>query len=203
MTSADERIGANLAKLRGDMSQTALAAEMRSRGFKWSQPTVVAIERGERAIKLAEAEVLVDVLGMNRIEELTTRPLEAIWWARMGTLSRAHDRLVGSTAGFLNARLALAQAADDLVAAGEKVPEGAEESEFWIALSVDETVRRAIPTPPLLPSENDGHFMRTLHASDFADYATRARERWGRGDELTGYLLDKERSDGTAADSAE
>lgn len=192
MDDADKRIGTNLAQLRGEMSQAALAAAMRARGWKWSQPTVAAIEKGERAVKLAEAEALLDVLGMDRLEELTTRPLESIWWARKAALENAHDRLIGSTAGFLNARLALAEISDALEFAGEEIPEEAEAGD-WIRLSVKEVTELAHPTPPRLPAASSGRFVKILHESDYASYASRARERWGKG----------ERSDGAPADAAE
>ncbi|MBE1876121.1 helix-turn-helix domain-containing protein [Myceligenerans pegani] len=73
---ADERdthIGKNLAAHRGVRSQTELARAMRNRGWKWSQSTVWAIEKGDRPIKLAEAVDLADELHV-RIADLTREP---------------------------------------------------------------------------------------------------------------------------------
>lgn len=192
MTEADERIGANLAELRGPVSQTALAEAMRSRGWKWSQPTVAAIEKGERAIKLAEAEDLLDVLGLDELEELTVKPLESIWWARTGTVAQARDRLIGAAAGFLNARAALAEISDRIIEAGQEVPDDSTEPDYWMRLSVNEVTDQAVPTPPLVPAPRQGPHVAALLSSDYSEYVNRAVERWGKKD-----------SDGAASDSAE
>ena len=77
MTTSDEQIGRNLAQLRGDMSQKDLAAEMRKRGWKWSQATVWSIEKGERPLRLAEAQDIVALmeadLWLLTLEEATVR----------------------------------------------------------------------------------------------------------------------------------
>ncbi|GAA3654422.1 helix-turn-helix domain-containing protein [Microbacterium marinilacus] len=62
MAKSDAEIGANLKRLRGAMSQTELARLMAKRGHRWSQPTVVAVERGERPIRLTEAEDVGQIL---------------------------------------------------------------------------------------------------------------------------------------------
>jgi transcriptional regulator with XRE-family HTH domain len=61
----DEQIGRNLSALRGDMSQKDLADRMRRRGFKWSQATVWAIEKGERPLRVTEAEAIGDVFDIH------------------------------------------------------------------------------------------------------------------------------------------
>ncbi|WP_433721096.1 helix-turn-helix domain-containing protein [Microbacterium laevaniformans] len=63
MSSHDELIGTNLARLRQGMSQTELAKHMRERGHKWTQPTVVAIEKGERPLRMSEAVDASEALG--------------------------------------------------------------------------------------------------------------------------------------------
>jgi transcriptional regulator with XRE-family HTH domain len=63
MPVSDELIGRNLARMRGDMSQKELAARMKERGWKWSQATVWSVEKGERPLRLAEAEDIKAVLG--------------------------------------------------------------------------------------------------------------------------------------------
>lgn len=62
MTS-DEQIGKNLVELRGDLSQKDLADAMRKLGFRWSQATVWSIEKGERPLRLTEAEAVAEILG--------------------------------------------------------------------------------------------------------------------------------------------
>ena len=62
--SREQQIGKNLATVRGDVPQATLAERMRERGWKWSQATVWAIERGDRPLRLAEAEDVVRVLEL-------------------------------------------------------------------------------------------------------------------------------------------
>ncbi|WP_292763784.1 helix-turn-helix domain-containing protein [Microbacterium sp. UBA3486] len=63
MATDDEQIGKNLVSLRGEMSQKDLADAMRKLGFRWSQATVWSIEKGERPLRLSEAESVADILG--------------------------------------------------------------------------------------------------------------------------------------------
>jgi transcriptional regulator with XRE-family HTH domain len=61
--TSDEQIGRNLASARGELSQKDLASKMRERGFKWSQATVWSIEKGERPLRLSEAQEVADILN--------------------------------------------------------------------------------------------------------------------------------------------
>jgi transcriptional regulator with XRE-family HTH domain len=47
------------------LTQTDVAALMARHGFTWSQPTVARVERGHRALSLAEAHALMDILEQN------------------------------------------------------------------------------------------------------------------------------------------
>src|SRR5699024_8890274 len=58
----DQRIGRNIMKFRGNISQQTLAEKMRSKGFKWSQATVWATEKGDRPVRLSEVIALSEVL---------------------------------------------------------------------------------------------------------------------------------------------
>ncbi|WP_156960882.1 helix-turn-helix domain-containing protein [Kocuria marina] len=64
-------IGQNVAKLRGGMSmpQRDLAARMRDRGWKWVQSTAASVEKGERPLRLREADDLAGILDCS-IEDL-------------------------------------------------------------------------------------------------------------------------------------
>lgn len=60
----DSEIGANLALLRGEMSQDALAERMKhEHGHKWSQSTVWSVERGSRPLRLIEAQSLAEIFS--------------------------------------------------------------------------------------------------------------------------------------------
>lgn len=74
-SNLDQRIGENLVTMRGEMTQKALADLMREKGHKWSQATVWAAEKGDRAIKLTEAHDLSTVLG-GRLDQLLQLPRE-------------------------------------------------------------------------------------------------------------------------------
>lgn len=76
MTNADELIGLNLQRLRGDLTQTSIANTMKEMGHKWSQPTVVSIEKGERPLRLAEARDVAAILGV-AISDLIKAPSTA------------------------------------------------------------------------------------------------------------------------------
>lgn len=58
----DQRVGKNITLFRGSMSQQDLAHRMRAQGFKWSQATVWATEKGERPVRLSEVVALAEIL---------------------------------------------------------------------------------------------------------------------------------------------
>lgn len=73
MVDEDGLLGMRVASLRGQRSQKAIADDMRLRGWKWSQATMWAIERGDRSVKLFEARDLAAVLGVG-IQDLFRDP---------------------------------------------------------------------------------------------------------------------------------
>jgi hypothetical protein len=62
---SDEETGQDVAAAReaAEISQKELADQMRERGFKWSQATVWSVEKGERPLRLVEAQHLADAIG--------------------------------------------------------------------------------------------------------------------------------------------
>lgn len=64
---ADARIGAYVAELRTgkDMTQGELASQMRAQGWKWSQQSCWAIEKGRQTLRLQEALDLAHILGVD------------------------------------------------------------------------------------------------------------------------------------------
>lgn len=70
MGGADKLIGYNLQRMRRDRSQTEVANAMKARGHRWTQPTVVAVEKGERPLRMSEAADLVEILGIEGISAL-------------------------------------------------------------------------------------------------------------------------------------
>lgn len=63
LVDRNQQIGKNLERLRNGMSQEALAKNMREFGHKWSKATVWAVERGDRPLKLTEANDLLRIFG--------------------------------------------------------------------------------------------------------------------------------------------
>ena len=62
----NERIGRAVRQARGDMSQHQLAATMTARlGYSIYQNTITEIETGKRPLRLAEAVVLAEELGVS------------------------------------------------------------------------------------------------------------------------------------------
>jgi transcriptional regulator with XRE-family HTH domain len=67
----DVRIGQNLERMRGAMSQRDLAEAMRQFGYRWSQATVWSVEKGERPLRLTEAEDIATIFGKSVFDLLS------------------------------------------------------------------------------------------------------------------------------------
>jgi transcriptional regulator with XRE-family HTH domain len=76
----DKQIGYNLQQFRGDLTQQELADRMKDKGWKWSQSTVWAIEKGERPLRLAEALDLDEVFGFPISKILGSPERDASGW---------------------------------------------------------------------------------------------------------------------------
>jgi hypothetical protein len=146
--AADERdihIGKNLASRRGVRSQQALARAMRNRGWKWSQATASAIEKGERPLKLAEAIDLADELHV-RLDDLIQQPEHATatreisYRAREVTFSAG--RTVKALVEFERERRALQAAIEDAM----KIPGWEHPSSAELNMALDYTLNKLIDT---------------------------------------------------------
>lgn len=111
MTTNDEQIGRNLASMRGDMSQKDLADEMRKRGFKWSQATVWSIEKGERPLRLAEAESVADIV-VRPLDVLLARDGEASVHAATRVVNGRYKKILEAMESYDEGRAHLAMALD-------------------------------------------------------------------------------------------
>jgi hypothetical protein len=76
MTGRDTAIGENLTRLRGETTQQEVADAMRMAGYKWSQATVWAVEKGDRPLRLAEAADLAKIFHRD-VASLVMLPVEA------------------------------------------------------------------------------------------------------------------------------
>lgn len=99
----DKEIGENVASLREgrSMSQKELGEHMRSRGHRWSQATVWAVEQGERPLKLTEGLDLAEVLG---------ETLDGLVWERV----QGHDHTVAFWQAMLQQVVTIREAARNL-----------------------------------------------------------------------------------------
>ncbi|WP_125778115.1 helix-turn-helix domain-containing protein [Antribacter gilvus] len=69
----DTYVGKNIARFRGAESQQTIADRMRRRGWRWSQATMWAVERGDRPVRLVEAVDLAEILRVS-LHDLLSRP---------------------------------------------------------------------------------------------------------------------------------
>jgi hypothetical protein len=161
------------------MSQAALAAAMRAAGFKWSQPTVAAVEKGERGLKLAEAERLIEVLGLEQLEDLVERPADAVLSAALGRMESASHDLELAALEYWDAQFSLANVLDELKARGHDVDE--EHMGRWI--DADPRVDVIDVAPPIAPvtpraahaMPGAGEWIRRLADGPYGKHSERTR----------------------------
>lgn len=152
--TTDEQIGKNLAALRGDMSQKDLAELMRARGWKWSQATVWSIEKGDRPIRLAEAQEVATILNIQE-RDLLVSAEAAVVAVSSRSVGRAYSELIQAAERYEAARNGLAGLLDN-------IPEDDWNDELekygsWVGLGSAEAIVRWRQhddrIPPLLPGD--------------------------------------------------
>ncbi|MFB2596588.1 helix-turn-helix domain-containing protein [Herbiconiux sp. P17] len=111
MTIRDSDIGQNLLTLRGARTQKEIADRMRELGWKWSQATVWAIEKGERSVKLAEAHDLAELLDVD-VSDLMLDPGELSLDHAKSEIEETQSRLIDNLKRLYSKEFALARAAD-------------------------------------------------------------------------------------------
>ncbi|WP_156465996.1 MULTISPECIES: helix-turn-helix domain-containing protein [unclassified Rathayibacter] len=111
MTTPDEQIGSNLIKLRGDMTQRELAEKMRQRGWKWTHVTVGSVERGERPLRLSEAQAVVGAIGRGFVEDLLSSEADATVRAWMHKMTEANAEIERVVREYVDTQFHLAVAA--------------------------------------------------------------------------------------------
>ncbi|MBP3977846.1 helix-turn-helix domain-containing protein [Microbacterium sp. BLY] len=113
MTLTDKELGENVRRFRGDMSQKALAERMNELGARWSQPTVAAIERGERSLKFTEVTMLSEALQLP-IGHFVSPGIATEVLQRARATLVAHDQLKAAIRAYENTRLQLAATLDSV-----------------------------------------------------------------------------------------
>jgi len=131
VTTRDVQIGRNVQRLRGDLSQQAVADLMRNRGFKWSQATVWSVEKGERPLRVAEGEVLTEALGFGYYK-LTGSDTETTIQLNMHAAAKAHAEIERWAAKFTEARANIEAALQHAVDQGEPLPDALQVADGWL-----------------------------------------------------------------------
>jgi len=113
MAVDDAQIGRNLARFRGQRPQKDVADAMRERGHKWSQATVWAVEKGDRPLRLTEAQDVMRILGMHTwdLTRTDSRAGLALALRDMNTTSRKLREIAQE---YLRAQMLVASYADVL-----------------------------------------------------------------------------------------
>ena len=90
---ADEQFAVNIRETRErkGMSQSALADEMRERGWSWHPQTVQKVEGGQRHVRVGEAEALARIFGTT-MERLT-------WPGTVASATALLDMSIGRAQG--------------------------------------------------------------------------------------------------------
>lgn len=107
----DKQVGLAVSRLRGDMPQSELADRMRRAGWKWSQSTVWAVEKGERALKYAEAYDLVRLLDAD-LHDLLGDAVTLDDQVRSASYQRAAEGMRSAIRAALTQQLDIAAHAD-------------------------------------------------------------------------------------------
>ncbi|UIN30913.1 hypothetical protein [Microbacterium binotii] len=165
----DEQIGRNLVAMRGKSSQKELADWMRQRGFKWSQATVWSVEKGERPLRLSEAEAVSDIYGAD-VSALLRGTSIVRAEAEVKSVTHWHRELHSAFDHYRRARLLLAAALDE----SPETEVGRElrmTAERWIDTTGVDVVlslmqERLLTPTELANSEPLGHWMRRFYAAE-------------------------------------
>ena len=102
---------------------------MRERGWRWAQATVWNVEKGERPLRLAEAEDLASILGVGLYAFTASEPALA-FSEKLRAMSDSRARLMEATEDFLKCQWELAAYADAASRVGADVD--LSEVEDWL-----------------------------------------------------------------------
>jgi transcriptional regulator with XRE-family HTH domain len=122
------------------MTQERLAAEMRDRGFRWSQNTVWKVERGERPLRLSEATAAASILGRS-VFDLERDDINRTLSEALHAMSAADQKLTEAMDQYELARIQLSVFLDWIKREGLDLdPHNAIQD--WIDATLEEKVRQ-------------------------------------------------------------
>jgi len=136
--NTDELIGQNVARYRGDLSQRELATRMRELGWKWSHLTVASVERGERPLRLAEAQDLARVLE-TQVYSFTSDPDRSLLIEYIREVARAEKGVLEAFENLTRRQFALAE----LASVHADSFDGIERE--WVEMRLDRAVESELP----------------------------------------------------------
>lgn len=153
---------------------------MRAEGWKWSQPTVAAVEKGERGLKLAEAETLVAILGLERVEELLDRPKATVIKGAIDRLDRALDGTIDAVDEFFDAQHYLARVLDEVAERHglDETPDGDNRYVRFLKADPQVVFDTAAPYHPITPetARDAGPWVQYLARGPYGDRSARRME---------------------------
>lgn len=114
------------------MTQQEVATAMRERGWKWAQATVWSIEKGERPLRLAEAEELSTIVGTSSSNFARPEPLNVVQ-TNLRRAAVVRGQILESVKAYDAALTELAVSADDV---GSDLPN-------WLREAVSSTLEIA------------------------------------------------------------
>lgn len=138
----DEQIGKNVQRLRGDMTQQALADLMRERGFRWSQATVWSVEKGERPLRVSEGEALTDALDIGYFN-LTGTDIDTSLRLAMAAASEADREITRWTKAFIEAQISIEFVLQDAREKEAQVSEAYAGGGGWLDMTPTEIAAKA------------------------------------------------------------
>ncbi len=143
MATSDDQIGRNVAECRDriGMSQKDVAERMRELGWKWSQATVWSVEKGERPLRLAEADDLARRVFSISAGEFTQADGFTRTQSAMQTVYLAHGALKDAIATFMLGQWNLAEIADDADIFETNFRDRVED---WLTMSIEDVAREVV-----------------------------------------------------------
>ena len=116
MPNREQLIGENMQRLRSalSMSQADLASRMKDAGFKWSQATVWSVEKGERPLRLSEAEELSALLRVRGLDEFLSEPELILFQTDIKFAERSYEEFIDHARALRGQQLRMRTTADKL-----------------------------------------------------------------------------------------
>lgn len=146
MSVGDLQVGRNVVALRGEMSQKELAERMRSLGWKWVQATVWNVEKGERPLRIGEAEDLAEMFGVS-VTAMTIPAKFTSLMAALRSMRRVGSSLDKMAREYERERARLAQKYELVMQDIDQ--SSVQEIEAWLRTSASESIDNlGTPTGP-------------------------------------------------------